>query len=445
MFKVGFSKIDLYSSLTQEMPVREPIEAISAYFEFNEEKCLWIVLDFMDFNKSITDKIKNAISKSIGLSQSLIHVLTTHNHGGGTPEPELLSSLCAECAANAVNSSKESILRYAFTRSEKQVNIIRRLYVKEAEGVGTLYFGASESNEFNSSLFAENFVNGLLSGEERNSIAKSTSRPYSKFRSGDDEMLVIEFRDTFDKPIGSIVRFAAHAVTANRGDSYSSDYPYHVRKKLEDELGGISMFLNGPCGEIAPAIVDKFEGGEERIGKYLASLATEAIKKEDFKRVEVFLDLKKEVKLPVREEVINNEVVLEDNMPEELPKRRKHLERMRLKRTLSFLREKYTEGEEKTGEFISVFLGALRINELVILAFPGETFYYTGNAVKEHHKNRQIATVTEHERTVMYLPPKEDDSLGGYESVCRVTSADAEKILRSEAINLIYKIYEERK
>ena len=40
-------------------------------------------------------------------------------------------------------------------------------------------------------------------------------------------------------------------------------------------------------------------------------------------------------------------------------------------------------------------------------------------------------TVTEHGRTVMYIPPDEERRLGSYESICSVTDFGAETILRN--------------
>ena len=45
-----------------------------------------------------------------------------------------------------------------------------------------------------------------------------------------------------------------------------------------------------------------------------------------------------------------------------------------------------------------------------------------------------LVTVTEHGRTVMYLPPEEEFAKGGYETVCKLTVPHAERVLREEAV-----------
>ncbi len=429
MFKIGFSKIDLESSLQPKLEIREPIEAISMYAENDGTRSAWIVLDFMDFNRKYTDTIREKIIDATGIDADHIHILTTHNHGGGTPDLDRLSELCSECVLSAINKKEEARLRYAFTETERQLNILRRLYIPETLGVSTLYFGACEENGFNSSLFAERVVEEIKTGKECNYIGEKTSRPYARFPEGDKEVFILHFINNEEKTIGSIVRFAAHAVTANRPGSYSSDYPYYVRKTVEEGIGGTAMFLNGPCADIAPAMLNKFTGCERTIGEYLGNLALNALSLSKPEQVTDFSDSIFEVTLPVREELLNNRVELPEKMPDSLPERRRFLENKRLLDTLPFLNDKYLPGEKAPGNEISVFLGALRFNDIYFAAFPGETFSSTAKKLKDSYPGSKIVTVTEHERTVMYLPPLEDFQLGGYEAVCKLTAPGSEKNL----------------
>lgn len=444
MIKVGFYKKNLYEALVPKQEVREPIEAVVLYIEDEEKSSVWIVLDFMDFNRGYTDGIKSEVSKRLLLSVDMIHIVTTHNHGGGDPEPCILSSLVADAAELAKAAKKEALMRYSFTETDTQKNIKRRLFVPEIGGKATLYFGASEKNDFNASLFRENVVTKMKEGRECNSMGTETSLDYERFPEADKEIAVIQFATPEGEVIGSIVRYAAHAVTANRPGSYSSDYPYYVRAGMEEKFGGVCMFLNGPCGEIAPAMINKLEGVERVLGGYLAECAAGAVSKEKFEKIESFISEKYEVKLPVREELLKNKVEIPEKMPDDLKERRIFLEKKRLEHTLPFLNEKYSVGEEKLDEDISIFLGALSLGDLTILAFPGETFNETASKVKSEFPSDKIITVTEHERTVMYIPPEAELTLGGYETVCRVTGSGAEKRLYDSAKNF-YKLIKEKK
>ena len=406
MLKIGFSKVDLAEALLPKQPIREPIEAIALYAENEFGKTLWITLDFMDFNLGYTNAVRASVCKATGLGDFDVHVLTTHNHGGGNPDREILSSLCGRCALEAKNSARAAKMRFAFTESDTQLNILRRLYVPEIEGVSTLFFGACELNDFNASLFSDRVVRELKEGKVCNNIGEQTDREYERFKEADKEIFAIQFVGEDDTAIGSIVRFAAHAVTANRPGSFSSDYPYYVRCGLEREFGGICMFFNGPCGEIAPAMLNKSEGREKTLGYKISSLAISALKKAAFTDEIVFSHSKFEIKLPVREEVIADNVVIPDVMPEALPERKRYLEKKILQRTMPFLREKYTVSEDSLSDKISVYIGVLTFGDINFVAFPGETFNKTGRDIKDYFEGKNIVTVTEHERTVMYLPPE---------------------------------------
>jgi hypothetical protein len=313
------------------------------------------------------------------------------------------------------------------------------VYISELDGSGTLYFGAAEQNGFDSSLFVTNLIDSLSDGKLTNCMGADSDRARVPFSHGDDMIFALQFITPDGEPIGSLIRFAAHAVCCNRAGSYSSDYPYYARRRMQDSLGGIAMFLNGPCAEIAPAMIDKQEGRERPLGEYIATVAIDAISRAEYREISSVTDAMIEISLPVRREVLDGRVEIPPEMPDTLPERKRYLELCRLERTLPFLREKYAEGEREPCDRISVYLGFLRLGEVVFAAFPGETFWATGDAVKATFPDQRICTVTEHERTVMYLPPYDEFLRGGYESICKTTAPESESILRREAIDKIEK------
>ena len=436
MIKIGFAKKELTLALRPIQPIREPIEAVAMYIESEDMRALWITLDLMDLNRNVTDTLKLAVSTLTGLDTSEIHVLSTHNHGGGEPSLPIMSGLVSDSAVKAISAATPAMMRSAFTESDRQLNILRRVYIPELQGTGTLYFGACEANGFEKALFTENAVRMAREGRECNSIGTEYTTPVGKFPEADKTVFAAEFVREDGTPIGSIVRFAAHAVCANRPGSYSSDYPYYVRQTTERTLGGVCMFLNGPCADIAPAMLNKLEGRERPLGEHISHLATAALMKESFAPLTFAKDAKREISLPVREEVALNSVTLPESMPDSLPERKKYFETVRLSRTLPFLREKYTSGESTVTDKVSVFIGLLTLGNVTLVAFPGETFSTTARAVADEIGGN-IVTVTEHERTVMYMPPYEEHLLGGYEAVCRVTAPNAETVLRSEAVRAL--------
>lgn len=441
MIKIGFAKQDLAPALRPaKWPVREErVEAVSMYIADERQESLWIVLDFMDFNFGVIREIREAVRKAISIDETKIHVLTNHNHGGGSPDFSVLSALCAICAQTAKETAKQAKMRALKGTTGKQINILRRKYIPEIGGVSTLFYGASEEDGFDASPFIEKTIRNIKDGYIEYYGKVDTDRAPDPFLPGDETIFALQFCDENDNIIGTVVRFAAHAVCCNRDGSFSSDYPYHIRKITEEHFGGISLFFNGPCAEIAPGMTSKTDGSEKKIGRFIAEKTIEMLTPLPFMPIESFDDKTEVISLPVRKEVIANYVEHPEKVPDTLPERRMFFENERYKNSMPFLREKYTCGEEKLTDTIDISFGMLRLGDFYIAAFPGETFYKTGKAFCDALQNENICTVTEHGRTVMYMPPEEDCARGGYESVCRVTDINAETILRQKTIEAMQK------
>lgn len=441
MFQVGFSKQDLEAALQPKMTVREErIEAIGLYLADEHLQSIWVTLDFMDFDLNVVNTLTDAIHKATGIDPENIHIVTTHNHGGGEPDLLSLSQLTALCAKNAVENAKPAQMRWARCQTDRQVNIIRRYPVPEFGGMNTMYYGATEENGFNCAPFAEQAVQSVKEGRLCYSGQRETARSPMALPVGDPDVVSLQFRDPSGSILGTVVRFAAHAVCCNLDDSYSSDYPYHVRKGIEQAFGGICIFWNGPCGDIAPCMTAKADGTEKKLGNYISELASNALNSISFLPITSFKDTSVPVFLPVRNELRNGMPALPEAIPEAIPQRRQYLEQRLLIELADFLQRKYRNGEKSPADTICASLGFLQLNDLLFAAFPGETFSVTGKALQKAFPKKEICTITEHGRTVMYLPPQTDHSLGGYESVCRTTAADAERYLRNAAQNAVAEI-----
>lgn len=462
LVKVGFASSSLNEVLPQNKPVREDIQANAAYFRQSDLECCWIALDFMDFDLKTIDHIKSVISKSCLLRPEHIHILTTHNHGAGEVEVlniALLALKAAETVTNSKAAASEAFLRCANTEINEQLNYIRRIYVEEFAACSTLYFGPCASEKFDASEYLKYQIFTLLERNELPYGGKSkeasgkillNSKNNTVMPSADETVAILHFEKKDGSPIGNICRFAAHAVCCNNPEYYSSDYPFYVRKYLTENLGGTTLFLNGPCGEIAPAIPDKISLEERRIGTAVASAAICALKGTKPVPINKLRDRTKEISLPVRNDLPETEIaeheikILEKkfsvmhNAP--LSELKIIAEKINFLRTVPFLRKKWLAGDSGESEKrrkITAQLGLLTLNDTLILAFPGETFSSTAEKIQIESGLPNLITVTEHGRTLMYIPPEKDHTLGGYEMTCSITTSDAEQILTAKALTML--------
>ena len=428
---IGMAKQDLAAAKDSSWIISdERACAIALYAASEETRTIWMVLDFMDFNLSVVNTLKSAVAAATGLTASQVHILTTHNHGAGEEHAlEKLSPLCATCALQAMATARPATMSMAFTNIDKQVTYIRRMYIPELDAATTLFYGTCEENAYDSAPHTEFVLKELAEGRLTYRGYTETDRPYKPFPNGDTCLFAAVFRDEQDQVIGSLVRFAAHAICTYTSGVCSSDFPHYIRKEMEETLGGTAMFLNGPCANIAPGFKSR-EGLAQRLGHYLAQTALDALKDQPQVPLTKLRDTALSVSLPVSPDVLSQKVDLPEEMPEDLPGRLRYLEAQDRMYTMDFLQEKYREGESTLKDTIDVSVGILQLEDLTLVGFPGETFYETGEAVRQAFPGKHIVTATEHGRTVMYMPVKKEMPLGGYEvSVCRVTAPGAAEIL----------------
>jgi hypothetical protein len=457
----GFGVRSLCSALLQDRPVREDIQANIAYFRQADLECCWIVLDFMDFDRQAIDHIKGVVSKSCIIPLEHVHVLTTHNHGAGEAD-NLNIGIVALKSVEAVDEGKASaapaFLRYAQTVIEEQLNYVRRFHVEEFSGSSTLFFGSCAADGFDCSEYLKHQIHILRERGEISYCGKSLEasnsislNPMNRtgLPPGDKTVSILRFERADGLAIGNICRFAAHAVCCNRPEYYSSDYPFYTRKYLSENLGGPTIFMNGPCGEIAPAIPDKTSAEERRVGLAIGKAALRALDGIHSLPITDLEDRLREIVLPVRDDLPDSKqaareiesllekLAIPQNLP--LPEVRKIAERIVFLRTVPFLRKKWLNGESQDVESrktVTARLGWLSFNGTGILAFPGETFNSTAERVKIQSGLANLITVTEHDRTIMYVPPEKEHSLGGYETTCCMTSPEAESILYDGALSM---------
>jgi hypothetical protein len=69
----------------------------------------------------------------------------------------------------------------------------------------------------------------------------------------DHTVRTIRFDDLQEKPIGTIVHYACHpTIMAWQNQFFTPDYPGVVRKVVEEQVGGLCLFLQGAAGNIGP-------------------------------------------------------------------------------------------------------------------------------------------------------------------------------------------------
>lgn len=467
--QIGIAVRGVGRALPADRPIRDPVTVRAFYGEDGDSATVWVVLDAMDFSRPFIEAIQTAVGSATGLATEHIHVVTTHNHRASEIDRLDLTALAAEAAGAALAaraSAQPARLRYACVDLAEPVSYCRRLLVDELEGSATFWFGVTAAEGFRGERLLRQAVRSLVlkrqpaychagldeAVPEERFIDERRQRDPDAFRlaPGDPRVQVVLFEGDQGQCLGAFVRFAAHVVSIAAKTFYSSDFPHFVRTHMEAVLGGPVIYLSGPCGDLAPAVPDGRSQTGEPLSDAIAVAALAAIRRAPWEPLRALSDASRSVALPVDPEFPVDDAAADAQIQVlaarwEMPglglaDRRRLAERIGWLERAKPLRHKWhciDEVKEAAGRRREsrVSLGLLRLNDIALLAFPGETFWETGRAVAAASGDpTRIITVTEHGRTAMYLPPPHEWDRGGYEATCRAIARDGETVLRQAAI-----------
>jgi hypothetical protein len=468
MVRVGFAVRDLARVVPTDKPIRDAVTARVFYGEGEAGGTIWAVLDFMDFSRPFVDTIQAAVCARTGLPADHVHVVTTHNHRASEVDRldlEALAADVADAAANARETAQPARMRYACIEVARPISTLRRLFVEELGGSATFWFGITENDRGNGERLLRQTVRSLVltrqtaycnagltqAVPEERFIDDRLRQDPNAFRlaGGDPRLQVVSFENDQGQCLGAFVRFAVHVASIAAKDFYSSDFPHFVRRGMERTLGGPVIFLNGPCGNLAPLVPDERSQAGEPLSEVLVAEALAALRTAAPEALRVLVDASTTVALPVNPDFPADDAAADrraealaaawDDPQLDLAGRRRLAEKIGWLRTSRALRHKwhcldYPDGPAAGRREIGVSLGLLRLNEVALLAFPGETFWETGAAVAATGTAAKVITVTEHGRTALYLPPPHEWDRGGYETTCCAIARDGEPVLRQAAI-----------
>jgi hypothetical protein len=81
----------------------------------------------------------------------------------------------------------------------------------------------------------------------------SYANSYEDAFASDDELFILRGKGADDATMFTMVRYPAHPTTyGSKMKAASADWPGTMRKKLEDDLGGLNVFMQGPIGGVYP-------------------------------------------------------------------------------------------------------------------------------------------------------------------------------------------------
>lgn len=383
---MGYSD-DIFST-----SIRDRLHATAMVFAHGEIKYAIVNATVCIFQTELSDKIRNRISEITGIDYDNIMLSATHTHSGpntyggygwgGIDEKyctEIFVPQILEAAKEAVSNLTEVRMGSAFGKS---------------------YLGINRRE-----LDANNHV---ILGQN----------PWGPFN---PRMVVISFRNTEDKPVLNIVHYGTHGTSAGPNTEITRDWPGVMTDALENISGAPTVFLNGPEGDAGPKLSSgATEGGGDvrfvdEIGEIAAKDALSIYNQiTSFRSVDMAATAGN-IKLPLKARISRQaaEVEIAEHGGDRVNLAGKRVD------FLERVVKSYDDGYEDK-EFNVIRQSAVRIGDMVFVAFPYEVFTEIGMRIEKMSKFKNVLclSVTNGVEGGCYFVTEDAIVRGGYEVGC---------------------------
>lgn len=414
-----------------------------------------IGLDEVSLDFKEVDMLAFPLTEELGISKERIVILPSHSHATPPLDPELFQMAVLDAVKQAKgNLTEVEIASLNLLLAGEEYIINRRVHV---DGIGsrTVMFNDGctiHEDHLDATLHIHEWVANLGVDPD---IYLEADRKYLTSGELDNKLQTLFIREKHTGELkGSFSRFAAHAVIVSakvvNGD-VSADYPGYLRRKIEESLGGIAMFGQGPCGDLRPLNQEYSHGFARDYGYRLAEEIIGGYEGLDWRpltRLEFYVE---PVDLPLIDNIFLTKEEVEAEMDrieilfdkEKNPVKRRKLQNQfwGLYRTPGVHRMVRPEWKQQGKLGLNLF--ALRLNDQVLLATQGEIFNRTGKLMVEPYKEYDPVLVSLANEYVSYLPTDEERIKGGYESSVSIMTPGSPDILIQSTHKLLERIYSE--
>ncbi len=481
--RIGLASFDLKNCLPPAKPFHDSMEG-QVLYACGDQQALWFSLDLLMLSVPLCARIRQELSKQLGVPAAHIVLHVTHNHTAPIEE-ELLKTghkvwvdCLIEAARRAMHAAEPASVAHIRQNAPDGVFVRRRQHFGKDLGDLCTYMGYEmkaeqpDSTGLNTRRFAR-WLGGDLKGYE-----DQIPTPMVYDRPIDRNLDLLLFRSQSGRPLGAVVRFAAHVIAAGHCPvpHYSAGFPGVLRGLIQSHFGGVCLSLNGPCGDITlfeqnafrfpkpvgqpeprgslcmPHVRERDTWREvARIGQGLFApfAETDRVSFEPLREMAVS---EKELHLPMRPDLVDVETA--EKLYGEHHARFLELAGSRaplkaIKRGVDRCRF-YSEHKNFYGDWrylwpddlarkqVRCFVSTLRLGNALIAGLPGEVFMETGEAVRRavEQDGMQVITATECNGDIGYIPTPGDIPGGDYEPNCCVLTPEAGELLSDAAIEL---------
>ncbi|MEE9460844.1 MAG: hypothetical protein V3V53_03380 [Bacteroidales bacterium] len=414
-----------------------------------------IALDEVTLDFERVDMLALPLMEELGIAKDRIVLLPSHSHATPPLDPELFQEVVLNAVMQARDSRTEVEIASLNLQLEGEEYIInRRVYV---DGIG------SRTVMFNDGCLIQDYYVDATShihdwvanlGVDPESYLEA-DRKYITDGEVDNKLQTLFIRNKQSGELmGSFTRFAAHAVIVSakvvNGD-VSADFPGHMKRKIEETLGGIALFGQGPCGDLRPLNREYSHAFAKGYGYRLADEIIEGYAGMNWQPLTCLEFFREPVEIPLIDNIFLSHEEVEAEMDrievlfdkETNPEERRKLQNQFWGLYRTPWVHKMVRPEWKQQGQLGLNLYALRLNDHVLLATQGEIFNRIGKLMVEPYKEYDPVLVSIANEYVSYLPTDEERLKGGYESSVSIMTPGSPDILIQSTHKLLDRIYSE--
>lgn len=474
--RCAIGKVIVTDTYGETKPFGKDLEARLLYLENGPIRWLLAAFDFSYLRRGTTQAWREAVAQATGIPREAIWVHATHNHAGAdAPQvtDDVLRTLVDRCVPEIqamIGRAEEAELAYAVADTEGRYNLRREQYVP---GLGTVTMWHGWEYDDDGRPWAQDPKWMLLRGWTPQLPAFDHKIHFD--RPVDASAHLVVFRSLRDqRVIGHLVRFTGHPVIFNAPQYVGHpeemrqhpDWPGCLREAIEAELGGTGVAVNGPCGDVCIRhdTHATYAGAERECREISGGIARECIAA--FRRdpacwQPVVLDAPQceRVELPLRDSLPRSHdglaahcqrgaAAAEEALREALGRAapafeiKQHVDLVQHWKVMPRFCVAWcdiTEAELERHQ-LEQDLWAVRINDLVLTGWAGETMTDTSLWLQAQSIGRRLLTIDELNGYTVYNTTREQFREGGYSFWCSLWSPDAEPLLRRRALELIERV-----
>lgn len=474
MAKCSFGKFSIKGTFTPIWPYHTDLYARLFYIESESSRMLLCAFDSLGTFARDAERFKDAVSEQCGIPKNAIifHELQVH----AAPDTHQMAVAMDEIIARAV-PAVNALIQSAVPFSCRAVkcnfggkhSFCREQYVEGLGGV-TVWTGMRYDEE-GTPCIQDPGKMLLLDYRPDLPVLK---KPVPFDNQNDPMAYLFVFCNESGDVIGSISRFAAHPDVAvlfehrpleNKHTMYHYDFdwPGYLSEELERVLGGCSMYINGPCGDLTSRKgyegVDGFEDSDAECKRIGLAIADDLLS--DFERNSVPVDcdnLKVDtfrINIPLREDMprSRNEAGEQDEKIEaalrnfEKAKSAPSSTPAEVKRTIDDLyKARYTrhivfdscgfDDETLANRTVSIDIPCFRLGEFCFIGLPGESLCETTVRLRSMLAGSNTVTVDQCNGYFGYMATPRTLTLGGYTYWCSWTDRKSVPALEQKVYDI---------